>query len=161
MKKQPEITAQTRERLIEAFWSLYREKKIEQITIKQITDLAGYHRSTFYEYFVDIYDVLNQLEDDLLGYFKTNVIDKMNGLDPQQRVMHRVKLTETIHSDGRESYLRVAIHYDGNETVARLTGHQGSGNLRSLVDADALLIVPSGVKSMPVGSYADAWFIDG
>ena len=79
MKKQPEITAQTRERLIEAFWSLYREKKIEHITIKQITDLAGYHRSTFYEYFVDIYDVLDQLENDLLKYFKTNVINKVNG----------------------------------------------------------------------------------
>ena len=63
MKKQPEITTQTREKLIEAFWSFYCEKKIEHITIKEITDTARYHRSTFYEYFVDIYDVLNQMED--------------------------------------------------------------------------------------------------
>ena len=78
MKKQPQITAQTRENLIQAFWSLYCRKKIEYITIKEITDKAGYHRSTFYEYFVDIYDVLNQLEDALLAYIKMNVIKNLD-----------------------------------------------------------------------------------
>lgn len=79
MKKQPEITTQTREKLIEAFWSLYCENKIEHITIKEITDKAGYHRSTFYEYFVDIYDVLDQLEDALLEHIEMNVINKLDG----------------------------------------------------------------------------------
>ena len=77
MKKQPQITAQTRENLIQAFWSLYCRKKIEHITIKDITDKAGYHRSTFYEYFVDIYDVLNQLENTLLAYIKMNIIKNL------------------------------------------------------------------------------------
>lgn len=79
MKKQPEATAQTRERLMQAFWSFYCEKKIEHITIKQITDKAGYHRSTFYEYFVDIYDVLNQLEDALLEDIQRNVLNSLEG----------------------------------------------------------------------------------
>ena len=79
MKKQPEITAQTQEKLIEAFWSLYCEKKIEHITVKEITNKAGYHRSTFYEYFVDIYDVLNQLENALLEYIEINVINRLDG----------------------------------------------------------------------------------
>ncbi len=46
------------------------------------------------------------------------------------------------------------------EWVARLTGHQGSGNLLSLVQANALLIIPSGVKSLPAGSVIDAWLLD-
>ena len=79
MKKQPEITAQTREKLTEAFWSFYCKKKIEHITVKEITDKAGYHRSTFYEYFVDIYDVLNQLEDALLEHIEINVINRLDG----------------------------------------------------------------------------------
>jgi AcrR family transcriptional regulator len=74
MKKHPEATALTRENLMRAFWSLYAQKKIDHISIKEITDQAGYHRSTFYEYFVDIYDVLNQLEDDLLAKLKEKVI---------------------------------------------------------------------------------------
>ena len=77
MKKQPEITAKTREKLTEAFWSFYCEKKIEHITIKEITDKAGYHRSTFYEYFVDVYDVLNQLEEALLEYLKEQVLSSL------------------------------------------------------------------------------------
>lgn len=77
MKKQPELTAQTRDNLLQAFWSLYCEKKIEHITIKDITTKAGYHRSTFYEYFTDIYDVLSQLEESLLEYMKESVIKSL------------------------------------------------------------------------------------
>jgi AcrR family transcriptional regulator len=66
MKKQPEVTAQTKQNLIDAFWSLYCEKRIEKITVKEITQKAGYNRGTFYEYFTDVYDVLEQIEEDLI-----------------------------------------------------------------------------------------------
>ena len=77
MKKESENTTQTKENLTQAFWSLYQLKKIEQITIKEITDKAGYHRSTFYLYFLDIYDVLNQLEETLLEYLKEQVLSSL------------------------------------------------------------------------------------
>jgi molybdopterin molybdotransferase len=70
-------------------------------------------------------------------------------------------LSEPIESDGRESYLRAVVEGDNCRLVARLTGHQGSGNLYSLVQANALLIVPSGVKSLPSDSEVDFWFLDG
>lgn len=57
---------QTKQTLTDAFWRLYREKGIDKITVREITTLAGYNRSTFYEYFYDVYDVLKQLEDSLL-----------------------------------------------------------------------------------------------
>ena len=66
MKKQPEITAQTKQNLIDAFWCLYCEKRIEKITIKEITQKAGYNRGTFYEYFTSVYDVLEKLEESLI-----------------------------------------------------------------------------------------------
>lgn len=66
MSKRTEITAQTKQNLIDAFWSLYCEKRIEKITVKVITDKAGYNRSTFYEYFTDVYDVLEQIENSLI-----------------------------------------------------------------------------------------------
>jgi molybdopterin molybdotransferase len=40
-----------------------------------------------------------------------------------------------------------------------LTGHQGSGNLLSLVQANALLIIPSGVKCVPAGQEVSAWLL--
>jgi len=66
MRKQPQITAQTKQNLIEAFWSLYREQRIEKITVKDITTKAGYNRGTFYEYFTDVYAVLEDIENSLI-----------------------------------------------------------------------------------------------
>lgn len=66
MNKQPELTAQTRQNLIDAFWTLYCEKRIEKITVKEITQKAGYNRGTFYEYFTDVYAILDQIEEFLI-----------------------------------------------------------------------------------------------
>ena len=64
--KQPEITAQTKRNLQDAFWALYAEKPIAKISIKEITDRAGYNRGTFYLYYKDVYDILGRIEQELL-----------------------------------------------------------------------------------------------
>lgn len=51
---------------MDAFWSLYCEKRIDRITVREIAARAGYHRGTFYEYFSDVYDVLEQVEQALI-----------------------------------------------------------------------------------------------
>ena len=66
MNRQPNVTAQTKQNLIDAFWSLYCEKRIEKITVKEIAQMAEYNRGTFYEYFTDVYDVLEQIEQLLI-----------------------------------------------------------------------------------------------
>ena len=59
-----------------------------------------------------------------------------------------------------KSYLRAIVSRENGRLVARLTGHQGSGNIFSLVRANALLIVPSGVKSLPANSEVEIWPIE-
>lgn len=66
MSKYKEISTQTRQNLLDAFWELYTVKRIEKITVREITTKAGYNRGTFYEYFNDVYDVLEQIELSLL-----------------------------------------------------------------------------------------------
>lgn len=66
MRKREEITTQTKQNIIDAFWALYCEKRIEKITVRDITDKAGYNRGTFYEYFTDVYDVLKYIENSLI-----------------------------------------------------------------------------------------------
>jgi len=51
------------------------------------------------------------------------------------------------------------ISWNGGKISATLNGHQGSGNLYGLVPANALLILPSGVKSLPDGAEVDAMLI--
>ncbi len=66
MKKQPEVTAATRQGFIDAFWTLYKEKGIEKITVSEITKISRNNRSTFYHYFLDVYDLLEHIENKLL-----------------------------------------------------------------------------------------------
>jgi molybdopterin molybdotransferase len=91
--------------------------------------------------------------------FIVPMIRKLRGLPPFERKIIRVHLAEAIESDGRESYLRAVVRNEGGNWVASLSGHQGSGNLFALVQANALLIVPSGVKSLPANTEVDAWQI--
>jgi molybdopterin molybdotransferase len=85
---------------------------------------------------------------------------KLAGARDWSRPYETVVLAEPVESDGRESYLRCVIEKQNGRRVAWLTGHQGSGNLVSLVRANALLIVPSGVKSLPAGAEIQAWIFD-
>lgn len=89
--------------------------------------------------------------------FVQPALERLSGLSGQPREVRRVLTSEAIESDGRESYLRAIVTQEDGVWVARLTGHQGSGNLLSLVQANALLIVPSGVKSVPPKAELDAW----
>ncbi len=67
MKKSPEITDVTRNKLIQAFCELYEKKPISKITVKEITDMAGYNRSTFYQYFKDVFALLEYVEDEMIA----------------------------------------------------------------------------------------------
>lgn len=73
MNKQPDITAATRQKIMDAFWTLYKEKPIDKITIAEITNITDNNRGTFYHYFKDIYAVLEQIESDLIKEVRTEV----------------------------------------------------------------------------------------
>ncbi len=70
MKKQPEITERTRQKFVDAFWALAKEKPVSKIAVSELTRLAGYNRSTFYEYFLDTDDLLSYVEDKLIDEVK-------------------------------------------------------------------------------------------
>jgi molybdopterin molybdotransferase len=92
--------------------------------------------------------------------FVRPALEKLSGLTPRPHMRQKARLAESVTSDGRESYLRAVVTEKHGQLEARLTGHQGSGNIFSLVQANALLIVPSGVKSLPANTEAEIWFIE-
>lgn len=64
---------ETKERFKKAFFALYAERKIETITIKEVADLAGFNRGTFYLYYKSIYDLLQKTEQELLDTFAKRI----------------------------------------------------------------------------------------
>ncbi len=88
--------------------------------------------------------------------FVRPVLERLSGQLGSSRRRIKVRSADEIESDGRESYLRAILREEDGIQIARLTGHQGSGNLLSLVQADALLIIPAGVKCVPAGQEVEA-----
>jgi molybdopterin molybdotransferase len=91
--------------------------------------------------------------------FVCAAIARLSGARNVGRQTVRVQSEDQIDSDGRESYLRAQVREEKGLYIARLTGHQGSGNLYSLVRANALLIIPAGVKCVPAGAEVNAWLL--
>ena len=64
-KKEDRREKQTKKMLTQALTQLLQEKQINEITVKELTDLADMNRGTFYLYYKDIFDMLEKIEDGL------------------------------------------------------------------------------------------------
>ncbi|MDX1689082.1 MAG: molybdopterin molybdotransferase MoeA [Candidatus Promineifilaceae bacterium] len=93
--------------------------------------------------------------------FARPAILKMAGHEELERPQVTVTMRDDIYSDGRETYARAVVERgpDGGY-VATTTGSQGSHIMTSLVKANALVIVPEGVKHVPAGDRLLAMMID-
>lgn len=60
-------TRVTRTMIRKAFLELLREKPIQSISIKELCAQAGINRGTFYTHYEDIYDLLHQIEADMVA----------------------------------------------------------------------------------------------
>lgn len=57
---------QTKDRLKSAFMRVYSKKNYGNITINEICKEAGLYRATFYNYYSNIWEILNEVEDQML-----------------------------------------------------------------------------------------------
>ncbi|MFC6260289.1 TetR/AcrR family transcriptional regulator [Levilactobacillus fujinensis] len=92
MKKNAVLTAVTRQNLIDAFCQLCPAKPVAQITVRELTKCAGYNRSTFYQYFQDIYDLLRTIEDSVINQIMANLTSNL-----QQAALTESFITAFVH----------------------------------------------------------------
>lgn len=93
--------------------------------------------------------------------FARPAILKMAGYRQWERPRLKVTMAGAITSDGRETYARAVVRREEDGSyVARLTGEQGSHIMTSLVQANALVIVPDGVREVAAGVQLEAMMID-
>ena len=62
-KKEDRRVRRTKKLLTQALTQLLQEKQINEITVKELTDLADMNRGTFYLYYKDTFDMLEKIED--------------------------------------------------------------------------------------------------
>lgn len=78
----------TRKQLEDVLFDLLKVKDINKITVKEITVLADINRSTFYDHYCDIYDLLESVQNRVLGDIqminKSVTISSLNSGDLNQ-----------------------------------------------------------------------------
>lgn len=99
------------------FWQLYEVKGIEKISVSEIMERAGYNRGTFYLHYQDIYDLLEQCEDELLETIE-QVIREANisqgSLDLSQQMGFLMELTQ-MYSE----FVKILLSDRGDARFAR------------------------------------------
>ena len=84
---------------------------------------------------------------------------KMAGHTDLLRPTFKATLTETVtNRDGRVNYMRAILTESDGQYIAETTGPQGSGILHSLVLANGLITIPSGV-TLEAGETVEAQFL--
>ncbi len=68
-KKEDRRVRRTKKLLTQALTSLLEKKQVNEITVKELTDLADINRGTFYLYYKDVFDMLSSIEDELFSAF--------------------------------------------------------------------------------------------
>lgn len=68
----------TKRTITDSFIQLLHKKPLEKITVKKICEDSLINRSTFYKYYEDPYDLLQQIEDEALEAMREHV-EKSNG----------------------------------------------------------------------------------
>lgn len=115
MKKQPEMTDATRKAILDAFWILYQQKPVDKISVKELTAIAHVHRSTFYRYFTDRYDLLGQMEEGVLSEISA-ALDSIETSEVTDLICHAEAIAIAL-----KEYAPLVYH---------LTGPNGDANFR-------------------------------
>ncbi len=96
--------------------------------------------------------------------FARAAILKLAGHASIAKPLLKATLAEDVTNSGRQHYMRGYLYHteSGYQATTRGSGVnvQGSGILSSLIWANVLLVIPSGVKFLPAGSMVDAWLLN-
>lgn len=136
MAKYLNATQKTKTKLRETFWELYQEKPIEKISVREIIEKAHFNRSTFYEYYPDIYAVLNEIEDELF--------DGLFGNKTQLILDYSLSLDELIYEVAQnyrkhQKYLKVLLGKNGDPQFLDKIKEHLKSLLRPLLDSTDMI----------------------
>lgn len=74
----------------ESLLQILAKKPIQQVTVKEICEVAQINRATFYLHYSDPYDLLEKIEDEMFNDVSTSVIPNINDIDHMTRQLFEV-----------------------------------------------------------------------
>lgn len=141
MKQHSETTEATRLHILAAFWELCKEMPFEKISVNAVAKRANIHRSTFYRYFTDVQNLLNEFEDELIENINADGLSPI----PKSLSLSQSSSNELLEN-GDEAVFFLLMKY--SEKVYYLTNVRGDSHFKDKlynwlrVQAEELLPVP-------------------
>lgn len=135
-------TKRTRAAIKRAFMTLRGKKPIEKISVKELAELAEINKATFYLHYRDLYDLSDQVENEILEQTLQSMhCNETSLLDPDALVREVIELQQlhrdairTVFSGSRETVLPDKI-----ERMLRERLYAQNPELRERFDVEVLL----------------------
>ena len=83
--KQERRYRRTEALILNGLTTLLQQKSIKEITVRELADLVDINRSTFYKYYGSPYDVLAEMEEELLDNVR-RALDKENAATDREKI---------------------------------------------------------------------------
>lgn len=117
VKKPDRRVIKTKRAIRNAFAALIAEKDLNDITIKDISDVADINRKTVYNYYGGIHEILDEIENELVSSFEKVIqeIDFPRNLENPNKIFET--LTDVINGD-MEFYSQL-MKIDANSHLVR------------------------------------------
>ena len=97
----------TKKEILNALTELLEQKAIEEITVKEITDLAGINRGTFYLHYIDKFDLFEKSVNQLLLEFRkmgTFIISKASTKDSGEQKEEIIQKITSVFEYVKENH---------------------------------------------------------
>ena len=115
----------TKRRLREGLLRLLEEKPINEISVKELTELVDVNRGTFYFHYQDIYDLLRDMEQDFFENFDRTLSENSPVLDEDGFPVLDAEGAPYLHAvfsivDANRSFCRIMLSPRGDMQFVEL-----------------------------------------
>lgn len=97
--------SRTRAKIERAFWNLYLEKKFRRVTVQEIVQRAGIHRSTFYIYYQSVEDIFSAIKERQLSLLEEVLATEGEG---EARFVGLLNALRDVYEENR-IYLKLLV----------------------------------------------------
>ena len=131
MKKEDQRIKVTKILIKEALSKLLQEKGFDKISIKELCELAGINRSTFYSHYKDLNELQNKIYDEFLDSFQNAFLPNLNNankatLTSEEMILSILSFLEQnkdlciimLHSQKRDEFINQLAEIGKNIVTA-------------------------------------------
>ena len=112
VRKQDRRILKSKKAIKRAFMTILATKDINDITIKNIADLADVDRKTVYNYYNGTYEILNEIENEMVSTINDAVSSCNLDNAPNPHIVIFKKIAEVINSNLEFYSILMKLNYD-------------------------------------------------